>query len=97
MQPAQLLQNLGVVRVSVQYALICIFGTVKVLLLFVDMTNLEPDVLFGQRRRWRIDNVLEALEACQRIHCLQCGPDVLRTSRLWPYFCCCLYIIPSLK
>lgn len=52
MQPAQLLQNLGVVRVSVQYTLVCVFGTVKILLLLVHMTDLEPDVLFGQRR-WR--------------------------------------------
>lgn len=51
-QPAQLLQNLGVVRVSVQYTLVCIFGTVKILLLLVNMADLEPDVLFGQRR-WR--------------------------------------------
>lgn len=63
-QPTQLLQNLGVVRISVQYTLICIFGTVKVLLLLMNVTDLEPDVLFGQWR-WRgVDNVLEALGGC---------------------------------
>lgn len=46
-QPAQLLQNLGMVGVSVQYTLVCVFGAVKVLLLLVDMANLKPDVLFS--------------------------------------------------
>lgn len=63
-QPPQLLQDLCVVRVSVQYALVCILGAVKVLLLLVDMANLEPDVLFRQRRRRRVDDVLEALGVC---------------------------------
>lgn len=61
-QPTKLLQDLCVVRISVQYALISILCTVKVLLLFVDMADLKPNVLFRQRRRRRVDDVLEALE-----------------------------------
>lgn len=65
-QPAQLLQNLGVVRVSVEHTLVGILGAVKVLLLFMHMTDLEPDVLFRQWRRRRVNNVLEALGVCQQ-------------------------------
>lgn len=61
-QPAQLLQDLGMVGVPVQHTLVGILGTVEVLLLLVDMANLEPDILLGQRRRWGVDDVLEALE-----------------------------------
>lgn len=50
-QPAQLLQDLCVVRISIEYALVGILGTVKVLLLLVHMADLKPDVLFGQWRR----------------------------------------------
>ncbi len=33
-------------------------------LLLVNMTNLEPDVLFSQRSRRVSDNILEALQSC---------------------------------
>lgn len=44
-KPAKLLKNLGMVGVSIKYPLVGILGAVKVLLLFVDVPNLEPNVL----------------------------------------------------
>lgn len=64
-KPAQLLQDFSVVGVSIQHPLIGVLGTVKVLLLLVDMTDLEPYILLGQRWGWRVDDVFEALYVCQ--------------------------------
>ena len=36
-------------------------GCTYLFLLFVNMSDLEPDVLFGQRARWVGDDVFEAL------------------------------------
>lgn len=52
MQPAQLLQDLGVIGISVQHALVGVLGTVKVLLLLMNMADLEPYIFLGQRRGW---------------------------------------------
>lgn len=98
MQPTQLLQDLGVVWVSVQHTLVSVLSTVKVLLLLVNVADLKPNIFLGQRRGWRVDNVFEALDVCQYtvpwwIYTWVGG----RTSRLWLYFCCCLYMIPRRK
>lgn len=65
MKPAQLLQDLSVVGVSIQHPLVGVLGTVKVLLLLMDVTNLKPYIFLGQRWRWRVDDVFEALYVCQ--------------------------------
>lgn len=61
MEPAKLLKDLGMVGVSVEHTLVGILGTVKVLLLLMDMAYLEPYILLCQWGRRRVDNVLEAL------------------------------------
>ena len=45
----------------VQDSLVGSLGIVEVLLLFVYVTDLEPNVFLGQRTRRRADNILEAL------------------------------------
>lgn len=50
------------VGISVKHPLVGILGAVKVLLLFVNVPDLEPNVLLCQWRRRRVDNVLEALQ-----------------------------------
>lgn len=64
MKPSQLLQDLSVVGISVQHPLIGVLGTVKVLLLLMDVTNLKPYIFLGQRWGWRVDDVFEALYVC---------------------------------
>lgn len=61
MEPAKLLEDLGMVGVSIKHTLVGVLGTVKVLLLLMDMTYLEPDILLRQRGRWRVNDVLETL------------------------------------
>lgn len=61
MQPTKLLKNLGVVGRVVEDPLVGGLGIVKVLLLLVNVTDLEPDVFLSQGTRWCADNVLEAL------------------------------------
>ena len=81
MQPAELLQDLCVVRVSIENPSVSCFGRVvlhircqqepgtsilrftHVFALFMNMTNLEPDVFLSQWPWWILDNVLEALKA----------------------------------
>jgi hypothetical protein len=67
MQPAQLLQNLGVVGGVVKDPLVGGLGAVKVFLLLVDMANLKPNVLLRQRAGRRADNVLEAVETLREL------------------------------
>lgn len=63
MQPTQLLQNLGMVGVTLEHSSVSSFGRVVIFLLFVNVTNLEPDVFLTQRTRRIVDNVPEALQA----------------------------------
>lgn len=60
-QPAQLLQNLGVGWIAVKHAHVGALRGVIVFLLFVYMAYLEPDILLAQGSWWIVDNVLEAL------------------------------------
>lgn len=60
-QPTQLLEDLGVVRVALEDPAVGALGRFEFFLLLIDVTNLEPDILFGQGPRWVSDNVLEAL------------------------------------
>lgn len=49
------------VRVALKHATVCALGSLEFLLLLIDVTNLEPNVLFCERS-WRVgDNVFEAL------------------------------------
>lgn len=63
MKPSKLLQDLGVIGIPVKNALVRTLRTIEVFLLFMDMTDLEPDVFFSQGRWRRVDDVLEAFEA----------------------------------
>lgn len=65
MQPSQLLQDLGMIRISVQHTLIGTLSTIEILLLLVHMTDLEPDIFLGQWRGRRVDDVLKTLCVCQ--------------------------------
>lgn len=65
-QPTQLLKDLCMIGVTLKNATVCALGGFELLLLLVDMTDLEPNVLFGERA-WRVgNNVLEALVSCQK-------------------------------
>ena len=79
-EPAELLQDLGMIGVPVQDALVrrlcavilqkgvlpcarddsLALGT-YVFLLLMHVADLEPDVLLGQGRRWRLHDVFETL------------------------------------
>jgi hypothetical protein len=61
-QPSELLQDLGMVRVLVKHSAIGGLGSVKIFLLLVHMTNLEIDVLLGEWARGIVDDVLEAFQ-----------------------------------
>lgn len=79
-QPAELLQNLGVIRVTVEDPAICalccfelkdcepwschMWNDTYLFLLLIHVTNLEPDVLLGQWARRVGDDVFEALGFC---------------------------------
>jgi hypothetical protein len=53
------------------------------------VADLEPNILLSERRRGRVDYILEALEIEGQAFALQ--PEaVRRTSSDWLYFCCCL-------
>jgi len=52
-----------------------------IFLLFVDVTNLKPDVCLAQRLWWILDNVLKALEMLESALCVTSVLGVL-TSRL---------------
>lgn len=80
MEPSELLQHLGVVRVTLKHTLIGGLSAIILLqdlvithvsvmavktyvfLLFMNVTDLEPDVFLRKRRRRRVHNVFEALE-----------------------------------
>jgi hypothetical protein len=66
-QPTQLLQDLGMVGVAVQNTSVCLLGRIEVLLLFVDMTDLEPNVFLRKGTRRVGDNILEALQALVKL------------------------------
>lgn len=61
-QPTQLLQDLGMVGRVIKNPLVRGFGAVKIFLLFVNVANLEPDILLGQWPRGRVDDVFEAIK-----------------------------------
>jgi hypothetical protein len=78
MEPAQLLQDFGVVRVTVEDAVVSHLRIFKlasvrtrhrgaatantyVFLLLMNVANLKPDILFRERRRRRVHDVLETL------------------------------------
>jgi hypothetical protein len=63
-QPTQLLEHFGVVGIALEHSAVGTLSRFKLLLLLVDVTNLEPDVLFCQRARWIGDDVFEALLYC---------------------------------
>jgi hypothetical protein len=62
MKPSQLLKNLGMIRVSFENAVVSRLCAVIIFLLFVHMTDLEPDVFFGQGSWRRVDDIFEALQ-----------------------------------
>lgn len=64
MQPTKLLEDLGVIGVALKYATVSALGGLEFLLLFVDVTDLEPDVLFCQRPGWVGDYIFETLYFC---------------------------------
>lgn len=57
------------IGVTLEHATVCALGGFELFLLLVDVTNLEPNVLFGERARRVGDNVLEALGPCQNSSC----------------------------
>lgn len=61
-EPTQLLKDLGVVGIPVENASVGSLCRIKVLLLLVNVTNLEPDILLGQGTRRLVDNEFEALQ-----------------------------------
>ena len=68
-QPTQLLEDLCMIGVTLKHATVCALGGFKLLLLLVDVTDLEPNVFFGERARRVGNNVLEALAPCQNSSC----------------------------
>ena len=50
------------VGIALKHLLISSLSAIVVFLLFVHMANLKPDVLLGEGMRWRVNNVLEALQ-----------------------------------
>ena len=61
-QPTELLEHLGVMRVVLDDALVRVLRTDMVLLLLVDMANLEPDVCMCEWRRRVSEDAVKALE-----------------------------------
>ncbi len=49
------------VGVALKDATVSALGSLELLLLLIDVADLEPDVLFGERARWVGDDVFEAL------------------------------------
>lgn len=84
MEPAELLQDLGMMWIAVKDAEVgmfrsfvlmgllarfrskCVTQCTHILLLFVNVTDLEPDICLAQRLRRILDNVLEALNMLAR-------------------------------
>jgi hypothetical protein len=64
MQPSQLLKDLRVVGVTLKDPAVSALCGFELLLLFVNMPNLEPNVLLCQRARGVGNNVFEALADC---------------------------------
>jgi hypothetical protein len=78
MQPAKLLKDLCMIWVPVQHTAVGIFGIVVldaiskattisdqatyIFLLLMDMPDLKPNILFGQRSWWHRNNVPETLQ-----------------------------------
>jgi hypothetical protein len=80
MQPAELLEDLGVIRIPVEHPPVRQFGVIvlfdllgaagetqrdftHICVLFIDMSNLEPDIFFRQRGGRDRTNVSEALHS----------------------------------
>lgn len=76
MQPSKLLQNLGVIGIAFKHthvSCLCIVilhiisivqmsvGDTHIFLLLVNMTNLKPDILLGQRIGWKGYDISKAL------------------------------------
>lgn len=51
-QPTQLLEDLGMIGITLEHATVGTLGGFELLLLLVNVTDLEPNVLFGERARW---------------------------------------------
>ena len=62
-KPAQLLQDLGMIRVAIQDLLIGAFCGLKILLLLMDMANLEKNVRLIERWRRVVCYPTKALQA----------------------------------
>ena len=60
-QPSKLLENLRVVGIAFKHATVRALCSFEFLLLLVDVTDLEPDILFRERTRGVGDYVFEAL------------------------------------
>lgn len=60
-QPSKLLENLRVVGIAFKHAAVGALRSFELLLLLVDVTDLEPDILFRERTRGVGDYVFEAL------------------------------------
>lgn len=61
-EPSQLLQDLGVVGVPIEDTPVGGLGRLKVFLLLVNVTNLEPYIFLGEGTRRVSDDVFEALQ-----------------------------------
>jgi hypothetical protein len=53
------------IRIALKHPAIGALRCFEFFLLFVHVTDLEPDILFGQRPRRIGNDVLEALQTCQ--------------------------------
>jgi hypothetical protein len=60
-QPSKLLENLRVVGIAFKHATVGALRSFELLLLLVDVTDLEPNILFRERTRGVGDYVFEAL------------------------------------
>jgi hypothetical protein len=61
-EPAELLENFCVLRVSFEDLFVRFLRRGIFLLQLVHVADLEPDVSLIERLRWRVENVLEILE-----------------------------------
>lgn len=66
-EPTQLLKNLGVIGIPIEHATISSLSRLKVLLLLVDVTNLEPNILLSQRTRRLVDNEFETFQTLREL------------------------------
>jgi hypothetical protein len=61
-QPSKLLENLRVVGIAFKHATVGALRSFELLLLLVDVTDLEPNILFRERTRGVGDYVFEAVQ-----------------------------------